>query len=66
MDMTSLIQAIQSVGFPIVCCGTLFWYMAQQDEKHDVEIRELTRTIQNNTLALTRLCDKLGVDLKDE
>lgn len=66
MDMTGLIQAIQSVGFPIVCCGALFWYMSQQDEKHDVEIRELTRTIQNNTLALTRLCDKLGVDLKDE
>ena len=41
MDLTGLTEMIQSVGFPIVCCGGLFWYMYKQDEKHDEQVKEL-------------------------
>ena len=30
------------------------------NEKHDTEMKEITTAINNNTLALQRLCDKLG------
>lgn len=64
MDATGITEMIQSVGFPIVCCGGLFWYMYKQDEKHDEQVKELTQTINNNTIAITKLCDRLGVDFK--
>lgn len=30
MDANTIIQIISSLGFPIVMCGALFWYMVKQ------------------------------------
>lgn len=67
----SLLSAISQVGFPIVCVIAMAWYVKyitdkdreeinRINEKHDTEMKEITTAINNNTLALQRLCDKLG------
>lgn len=60
MDVNSLIQLISSLGFPIVCCGALFWKMVKTDEQHKEEMDKVTEALNNNTIALTKLSDKLG------
>lgn len=62
MDFQQILTAISTVGFPIVMCGALFWYMIQQRVAHKSEIDEMTKAINNNTLVLQKLLDKLGDD----
>lgn len=62
MDAPTIIQLISNLGFPIVCCGALFWKMNKQDENHKEEIGTLTSALNNNTIVLEKLCEKLGGD----
>lgn len=60
MDVTEITQLISTLGFPIVCCIALFWKMNKQDENHKEEMSKMTDALNNNTVALTKLSDKLG------
>ena len=71
MDITQLTQMIMNVGFPIVMCGAMAWYVKDTSDKHREEVQRLnsqhkeemgqvTEALNNNTLALQKLCDKIG------
>ena len=62
MDTNVILQAISSVGFPIVMCGILVWYMNKQAENHKTQVEKMTEALNNNTLALTRLEAKIGTN----
>ena len=75
VDSTSITQAIMNVGFPIAMCCAMAWYVKyitdkhrdevrQLNEQHDVEMSKVTEALNNNTLALQRLCDELGKESK--
>lgn len=55
MDFTALQTFVTSVGFPIVMCLLMFYYMQKLNENHDAEIKALTETINTNTQVLTEL-----------
>lgn len=57
--MNEIITAVSSLGFPIVMCGALFWYQIKSNEEHREEIDRLRSALENNTIALAKLCDKL-------
>ena len=57
---TIVLQAVSTVGFPIVVAGAMFWKMNKQDEDHKQEMNKITEAINNNTIALTKLLDKLN------
>ena len=59
MDITNVITAISTVGFPIVGCIALFVALYKQNENHKNEMNELKEAIINNTIALTKLSDKI-------
>lgn len=66
MDASNIVQLISTVGFPIVCCGSLFWYVLKRDsdekerrEKSYEDSMALRETLENNTLAITKLSEKL-------
>ena len=47
MDVsTDIINAIGSVGFPIVACGALFWMVNTTMKELSTAINELTKSIQ--------------------
>ena len=48
MDTNTIIQIISSLGFPIVMCGALFWYMVKQRQSHQEETEHLKETIEEN------------------
>lgn len=77
MDVQALIQAISMVGFPIVCCGVVMYFLKYVMDKnredmntlnamHKTEMTEMTQAINNNTLALQKLCDKLTIEVRQD
>lgn len=60
MDVTMLTQLIGSLGFPIVCCGALFWYLVKEKDAHKEEMEELRKSVEANTMAINSLCQHLG------
>lgn len=59
MDLAAILQAISTVGFPIVCCMYLAWSMTREHEQHRQEEIRLSEIINNNTIAITKLTDKI-------
>ena len=55
MDVDTIIQAVSTVGFPIVCCGVLFY----QNNKLTETIGELKDTLTENTIMLKILTSRM-------
>ena len=71
MDFQAIVSVIAQFGFPIAACCVMGWYVKDINEKHRADISELNEqhrqemcdikeALNNNTLALQKLCDKLG------
>ena len=60
MDVSAIIQAISTVGFPIVMCLLFMYYIKYINDQHKDEIDKLSQTVNNNTLVMQKLLDKLG------
>jgi hypothetical protein len=58
MDFNAIMQAISTVGFPIVCCGVLFY----QNSKLTETISDLKSTLVENTTILKTITNKLKED----
>lgn len=59
MDITLVTSLIGSLGFPIVCCFALFWYINKSSEQHKEEIGKLSEAINNNTNVMNQLIARL-------
>lgn len=55
MDVATVTQLIGSVGFPIVCCIYLITTL-------QAEMKEMRKTIENNTQVMVRICAKLDLE----
>lgn len=53
-------QIVSNVGFPIAMCCGLFAYLREKDKESKKEIDSLSDAINNNTLVITKLLDKIG------
>lgn len=73
MTVDGIISAISTIGFPIVCCLVLGWYVKyitdknreeinKLNEQHKAEMTDVTQAINNNTLVMQKLIDSLGKD----
>lgn len=65
MDASAITSLVGSLGFPIVACFAMFWKMNKQDELHKEEMEKVTVALNNNTIALTKLVDKVGTERED-
>lgn len=64
MDIDSVTQLVSNVGFPVVVCIALFFYMERQNERHQQETDKLNETVQSNTKVLTELCTLIKTLIK--
>lgn len=75
MDISSVTTLIGSYGFPVVACCVMAWYVkyssdknsqqiADIETKHATEMTEIKTSLDNNTLAIQRLCDFLSMSQK--
>lgn len=59
MDITILGEFINQYGFPIVCCGVLFYLNYKQQQRHKEESDKWTEALNNNTKVMERLVERL-------
>ena len=75
--MNEIVQIISTLGFPIACAIALGWYVVTTNkennaridklqEEHKEEIQKVTEALNNNTLALQRLCDKFDREERND
>ena len=62
MDFSTVTQFVSTLGFPIAVCLICFWYINKREEQHKDEVTELAKAINNNTLVMQELVDRLGDD----
>lgn len=73
MDANGIIAIIQSVGFPIVMCGLMGWYVkyitdknreeiTEEREAHKQEMSQVITAINNNTIVIEKLIAKLDAE----
>lgn len=60
--MDNILQAISTVGFPIALTLILLWYIYDSSNKHKEETDKMSEALNNNTLALTKLLDRMERD----
>lgn len=60
MDGQVIINAISTVGFPIVMCIILLYIVEKQNEEHKEEMAKITESLNNNTLVIQHLIDTLS------
>ena len=59
MDVKAAADLITTFGFPIAVCLICFWYIAKKDAVHREETSKLAEALNNNTLVMQQLVDKL-------
>lgn len=70
MPANDILNAITTVGFPIVMCIACAWFIKYTTDKHRDEVNDLnkahaqemdkvTQAINNNTIALTKLLERM-------
>lgn len=57
--MNEVVTLITNVGFPIGLTLILLWYIYDSNNKHKEEIDKMSEALNNNTVALTKLIDRL-------
>lgn len=60
LEVESILDIIPTVGFPIACCIAMFLQQNKIMENHKKEMSEMKNAIDNNTIALTKLIEKLN------
>lgn len=65
MDTNSLTTIVGTLGFPIVMCLMFFKYIKQMTEQHAREVKELTEAVNNNTVVMQQLIDKLEANVSE-
>lgn len=72
--INAIINAVATVGFPIVCCGVLMHYqnstrdkvseqLKQLSDSHTEEMKAMADALINNTIVLQKLCDRLDSEV---
>lgn len=64
MDYNTVLQMISTIGFPIAMCIYLLFYIKSFDEKYCLQLNNMAKAIENNTLAITKLISMID-DLED-
>lgn len=71
MGVNDIVSIITTVGFPIACCVAMGYYVkyvtdknreqiADMNRQHKEEMSTITEALNNNTIAIQKLSDKLG------
>lgn len=58
--VNTLAQVISQVGFPIVMCGVLFWYMTKQDERQEEQNQRMMESLNNLSMVISELKQKIN------
>lgn len=58
--MQDIITVVQNLGIPMACLIATFWLWNKERDEHKQSEDKMSEAIQNNTLVMQKLIDKLG------
>lgn len=61
-----MMELVSNLGFPIAMCLLMYSQMIKQNNQHQEEISTVKEAIANNTIALTKLSEKLDNAVRKE
>lgn len=75
--MGEVATLITTLGFPIVACVGMAWYVKyitdqheksrkEESDKHKEEVASMTQALNNNTLAITTLTERLQLKERED
>lgn len=59
-------KLITDLGFPIVACGGLFWFLNKQEERRTNEVMNMSNALNENTSVLESLKELIQVLVNKE
>ena len=66
MDANTIVTLVGSLGFPICACIGLGWFVTSElrsmRSDHKEEMAKMTEAVNNNTIVIQKLVDKMGDD----
>ena len=57
--MNDIVNAISTVGFPIVVCIIMIYLNEKQSERHKEEVDKMTVALNNNTNAIQQILEHM-------
>lgn len=64
MDINTVANFISQLGVPVALLIAMFWLLDKERADHKEEMKNLTTAVNNNTIALTKLIERM--DMNDE
>ena len=61
MEPDAIIKAVSTLGFPIVMCAALLYYLNQERISHKDEMTSMRDALDRNTTIMTELKEMLSV-----
>jgi hypothetical protein len=58
--MQDIITVVQNLGIPMACLIATFWLWNKERDEHKESENKMSEAIQNNTLVMQKLIDKIG------
>lgn len=55
MELSEMGQLIGTLGFPIVACCVVFWYLQKESENHKQEMSSMRDAVNANTSVIAEL-----------
>lgn len=66
MNFADVLQAVSTVGFPIVMCFGACWYCVNQTKEHKEEMNKITEAINNNTVVMNQMLEHMRKEDENE
>lgn len=61
--MVDFVNAVSVLGFPIVMCGAMGYFVKYQCDNYRKDIENMRKVINDNTVAINKLITKIGSDV---
>lgn len=61
-----LSKLVADLGFPVVACGGLFWFLNKQEERRGNEIMNMSNALNENTAVLESLKELIQILVNKE
>lgn len=58
--MSDIVNAVSVLGFPIVMCGAMAYFVKYQCDNYRDDINKLGKIVEDNTNVITKLLEKMG------
>ena len=60
MDLNTISTIFANLGVPVSCLAVTFYLWYQEMQSHKEEVNKLQDALNNNTLVLQKLLDRMG------